>query len=222
MASEPSPRARLRELSRLLRRWYAREQRDLPWRHTLDPYRVWISEVMLQQTRVDTVIPYYHRFLDEFPDVESLARASEDQVLARWAGLGYYSRGRNLHRAAQAVVRDHGGELPDDSDALRALPGIGEYTAHAIGSIAFGHPRPVLDGNVERVLCRVLALGGDPRRGATRARLRDAVSEALDPRSPGDHNQAVMELGATVCLVRAPGPERGWAALVKGRPARLI
>lgn len=159
---------------------------------------------MLQQTQVKTVIPYYERFLDRFPDPKVLASATEDEVLEYWAGLGYYSRGRNLHRAADQIVREHGGTFPTTGDQLRALPGVGEYTAAAIGSIAFDDPVPVIDGNVERVLARFLALEADPRRGDAKRAIRDAAHVALDPRSPGDHNQAMMELGATVCVPRSP------------------
>lgn len=198
------PDARVREIARPLGRWYQRRKRDLPWRVDQDPYRVWISEIMLQQTQVKTVIPYYERFLERFPDAEALAAASEDEVLEYWAGLGYYSRGRNLRRAAQQVVREHEGQFPDSSDRLRSLPGIGEYTAAAVGSIAFDEAVPVIDGNVERVLARFLAIEEDPRRGAAKARLRHAADAALARRRPGDHNQAMMELGATVCTPRSP------------------
>jgi A/G-specific adenine glycosylase len=184
---------------RALLRWYRRERRDLPWRRTRDPYRIWLSETMLQQTRVDTVIPYYERFLERFPSVEALATADEQDVLKEWAGLGYYARARNLKRAAETVVRDHGGALPRDPDALRALPGVGRYTAGALLSIAFRERAGIVDGNVRRVLSRWTA---DPDLGDARAW---ALAEALVPaRSPDDFNQALMELGATVCTPRAP------------------
>ncbi len=160
---------------------------------------------MLQQTQVKTVIPYYERFMGRFPTVVSLSEADEDEVLEYWAGLGYYSRGRNLRVAAQQVVRDHGGALPNDEAGLRSLPGIGEYTAAAIGSIAFDHAVPVIDGNVERVLARYLTLEGDPKKGDSNTLLREAARIALPNEQPGDHNQAMMELGATVCTPRAPG-----------------
>src|SRR5262245_43388378 len=135
--------------------WFAESQRPLPWRETYDPYHVWISEVMLQQTQVETVLPYYHRFLSELPGIRALAAADEDQVLTLWSGLGYYSRARNLMAAAQMVVQDHGGVLPDDYDRLLELPGVGQYMAGAILSIAFNKPYPIVDGNVRRVLCRI-------------------------------------------------------------------
>jgi len=182
--------------------WYRRAKRDLPWRGTADPYRIWISEIMLQQTRVAAVIPYYHRFLEAFPDVEALASSNEEKLLATWAGLGYYSRARNLHRAARMVVGNGG--FPGEFKALRELPGIGDYTAAAIASIAFGEPAAVLDGNVMRVLCRLTAEAGDIRAGAVKNRMRELAGALLDPRHPGDFNQALMELGATVCLPRNP------------------
>ncbi|MEZ4425760.1 MAG: A/G-specific adenine glycosylase [Gemmatimonadota bacterium] len=179
--------------------WYDRARRDLPWRRTSDPYRVWVSEVMLQQTRVETVIPYYERWLERFPTVSALATADLDDVLPLWKGLGYYSRARNLHRAAQAVLERHGGEVPAEPDALRALPGVGAYTAGAVASIAFGRPEPLVDGNVRRVLSRWYDLEAPGDREVW-ALARDLV----DPERPGDFNQALMELGATVCTPRAP------------------
>lgn len=198
----------LRRVRSRLRAWFVREQRDLPWRRARDPYAIWVSEVMLQQTRVSAVVPHYERFMARFPDVRALAAAHEDDVIASWAGLGYYARGRNLHRAAQSIVREHGGRLPATLDALRVLPGVGEYTARAVASIAFGEPLAVVDGNVERVLCRLHALRGDPRRGRTRRIVAEAATRMLDPRRPGDHNQALMELGATVCLPKSPACQR--------------
>ncbi|MFQ5654952.1 MAG: A/G-specific adenine glycosylase [Planctomycetota bacterium] len=194
----------LTAVSRRIISWYRREGRALPWRASRDPYAIWISEVMLQQTRVAAALPYYEGFIDRFPGVEALAAAAADEVLQAWAGLGYYSRGRNLHRAARRIVAEHGGVFPRCAGAIRSLPGIGEYTAAAVGSIAFGHPRPPLDGNVERVLCRYLALDGDATRGETRRRIRRAAAEALDGLRPGLHNQAMMELGALICVPRNP------------------
>ncbi|MBW2313135.1 MAG: A/G-specific adenine glycosylase [Deltaproteobacteria bacterium] len=185
-------------------RWYRRARRDLPWRHTNDPYRVWISEAMLQQTRVETVIPYYHRFLDRFPDVAALAGAELDDVLGAWQGLGYYSRARNLKRAAEHVVECCGGELPDTADALRELPGVGRYTAGAVASIAFDRPEPIVDGNVARVLSRLHGLTEDPKSRAGQKRLWEEAERLVRGRSPGDLNQALMELGATVCTPRSP------------------
>jgi A/G-specific adenine glycosylase len=184
--------------------WYTRTRRDLPWRRTRDPYAIWVSEAMLQQTRVETVIPYYERFLEAFPDVAGLASADLEDVLGHWAGLGYYSRARNLKRAAEAVLEHHGGVLPDDVKALQTLPGIGRYTAGAIASIAFDRPAPIVDGNVARVLCRVHAIEGAPAERSVRMRLwEEAETLAQGPR-PGDLNQALMELGARLCTPRSP------------------
>ena len=189
-------------VSRLLLAWYARGHRDLPWRHSRDPYAIWVSEIMLQQTRAQAVIPYYRRFLARFPTVAALAAAAEDDVLALWSGLGYYSRARNLRRAAQQIAT--AGGFPRDYDAIRALPGIGDYTAAAIGSIAFDLPFAVLDGNVLRVVARVTNDASDISAGRTRARFREIAQQWMDPRQPGHFNQALMELGATVCLPRHP------------------
>lgn len=184
--------------------WYDRVARDLPWRRTGDPYAVWISEVMLQQTRVDQAAPYFERFMARFPTVADLAQASLNDVLHAWEGLGYYTRARNLHRAAQRVVEAHGGRLPATYDGLRALPGIGPYTAAAVASIAFGLPHAVLDGNVVRVLARVLAVEDPAAAAATRRRLQETADALLPPERPADFNQALMELGATVCTPAAP------------------
>jgi A/G-specific adenine glycosylase len=191
-------------LRRRLLAWYSRHARALPWRATRDPYAIWVSEVMLQQTQVATVIPYYHRFLERFPTVESLASAPIDRVLASWAGLGYYRRARSLHEAAGFVVREHAGRIPCVPDAFSQLPGVGRYTAGAVLSIAFDRKTPVLDGNVARVLSRVfgLELGvRDPRQARALWELADAL---VPMRTPGDWNQALMELGATVCLPKSP------------------
>jgi A/G-specific adenine glycosylase len=177
-----------------LARWYERNARDLPWRRTRDPYAIWISEIMLQQTRVAAAIPYYQRFLERFPDVPSLAAAPEAEVLTAWSGLGYYSRARNLRKAAQLMV-DRGG-FPQDYAAIRELPGIGDYTAAAIASIAFGLPYAVVDGNVRRVAAR-LVNRADPD-------VQEVANLLLDRRNPARSNQALMELGALVCLPRAP------------------
>ncbi len=178
--------------------WYDEHARDLPWRESRDPYRVWLSEIMLQQTRVAAVIAHYQEFLRRFPTVEKLAAAKEASVLAAWSGLGYYRRARMLHAAAKVVARGHGGSFPDTMEDLRELPGIGRYTAAAVASIAFGEPVAVVDGNVERVLQR---LSGKRLAGE---QLWQAAGGLLDPKRPGDFNQAVMELGATVCTPRAP------------------
>ncbi len=181
--------------------WFARARRALPWREeTRDPYRVWLSEVMLQQTRVDVVVPYYRRFLRRFPTLEALAGATEDEVLALWSGLGYYARGRNLHRAARAAAARGG--LPRTAAELRQLPGFGPYTAAAVASLAFGERVPLVDGNVARVLARVLRLPGDPREARERA--WKAAPVLLPRRRAGEFNEALMELGATVCTPRNP------------------
>jgi A/G-specific adenine glycosylase len=191
-------------LSTALLAWYDRGRRDLPWRRDPSAYRTLVSEFMLQQTVVATVIPYFERFMARVPDVAALAAAAEEEVLGLWAGLGYYSRARNLHRAARVVVDRHGGRLPADEAALRALPGIGEYTAAAIAAIAHGVPTFALDGNAARVVARLAADDGPIDRPEVRTRLR-AAGQAFVPRDrPGDFAQAVMELGARVCTPRAP------------------
>ncbi|MFW5731916.1 MAG: A/G-specific adenine glycosylase [Planctomycetota bacterium] len=184
--------------------WYADHQRDLPWRRTSDPYAVWVSEIMLQQTRVSAAIPYYQRWMERFPDVAALARADLDEVLKLWEGLGYYSRARNLHKAARQVLRDHDGRLPATAEELQALPGVGRYTAGAIASIAFGLDEPVLDGNVVRVLSRVFRIEADPRRPAVREELWSLARGLIPPGRAGQLNQAIMDLGATLCLPRKP------------------
>ncbi len=183
---------------------YDAHRRDLPWRRDRDPYRVWVSEIMLQQTRVETVLPYYARFLDRFPDVAALAAAPLDDLLALWSGLGYYRRARQMHAAARRVVEQHGGRFPGTVEGLQELPGIGAYTAAAIASICFGAAAPVMDGNVERLAARLLAEPGDPKARAPRRRLLAAAGALLDPARPGDGNQALMELGATICTPRTP------------------
>jgi A/G-specific adenine glycosylase len=184
--------------------WFRQFQRDLPWRRTTDPYRIWISEIMLQQTRVAAVIPYYERFLARFPDVRALAQAPQEEVLRLWSGLGYYSRARNLQKAALQIVALHCGEFPREAEEALALSGIGSYTAAAILSIAFDAKHAVLDGNVARVLARLGAIRGDLRESRRWQGLQQTAGELLDAKSPGDWNQAMMELGATVCTPRAP------------------
>jgi A/G-specific adenine glycosylase len=186
----------------LLVEWYARGHRDLPWRRTRDPYRIWVSEIMLQQTRAAAVIPYYERFLARFPTVESLAVAAEEQVLALWSGLGYYSRARNLRRAAMQIVE--AGGFPRDYDSLRRLAGVGDYTAAAIASIAFGEARAVVDGNVLRVVARVENDASDIGAAATRERFRAIAQRWLAGHDPSRFNQALMDLGAVVCVPRNP------------------
>ncbi len=191
--------------SRLLT-WYERNRRDLPWRRTANPYSIWVSEIMLQQTRVAAVVEHYRTFLQRFPTLLSLSLASEEDVLEEWSGLGYYRRARLLHKAAQFVTNQLDGNLPVTSEALCELPGVGAYTAAAIASIAHGEPVAVVDGNVERVLCRLAGWElGSRAGGATLKKQIDALAgQLVDPARPGDFNQAVMELGATVCLPRAP------------------
>jgi A/G-specific adenine glycosylase len=195
---------RTEALRRSLREWYLRERRDLPWRRSRDAYAIWISEVMLQQTTVAAVIPYWERFLAAFPTLADLAAADEQDVLRLWSGLGYYRRARGLLEAARAVAEAGGTTLPADAASLRRLPGIGPYTAGAIASIAFGEAVPAVDGNVVRVLARLDARPGDPARQPTKRQLEERAAELVDPAFPGDHNQALMELGATVCTPRAP------------------
>jgi A/G-specific adenine glycosylase len=192
----------IRQPSDLLLTWFDRHRRDLPWRRTRDPYRIWLSEVMLQQTRIETALPYYQRFLEKFQTVEDLARAEVEEVLALWSGLGYYRRARQLHAAARKVVEIGG--FPRTVEGLLALPGIGAYTAAAVASIAFGVAEPVLDGNVERVLSRWLALELDPKSRPARERMLAAAAGLLDPQRAGDSNQALMELGATICVPKRP------------------
>ena len=203
--TEIIPAAELPAFQTQLLGWFAEAKRDLDWRRTRDPYHVWISEIMLQQTRVAAVLPYYRRFLARFPTVDALARARRETVLRSWAGLGYYNRARNLHRAAREIVTLHGGEFPQRIDEALALPGIGPYTAAAVLSIAYGEPHAVLDGNVARVLARLGAIRGDLRR-PKRWRALAALANGLLPvqNGSGDWNQAMMELGATLCTPRAP------------------
>lgn len=184
--------------------WFHKYQRDLPWRLNKDPYRIWLSEIMLQQTRVAAVIPFYERFLEHFPTIRALAAAPETEVLRLWAGLGYYSRARNLQRAAKEIVEKHGGEFPRSAEDAVALPGIGSYTAAAILSIAFGARPAVLDGNVARVIARLGAVHGDLREGARWQALQAAANVLLEPEAPSDWNQAMMELGATICTPKSP------------------
>ena len=191
-------------ISARLLRWYTPDAHDMPWRGCGDPYGIWLSEVMLQQTQIATVIPYWNKFMDHYPDISQLASADEESVLEDWAGLGYYSRGRNLHRAAKIMVEEHAAQFPRDPEEVRALPGVGEYTTAAICSIAFGSDLAVIDGNVERVICRHQTLSGDPKRGETKLRIREIAAEWLHPNRPGDHNQAMMDLGRTVCTPRNP------------------
>src|SRR5665213_752777 len=188
-----------------LQSWFRQNARDLPWRRTHDPYRIWVSEVMLQQTRVATVVDRYMEFVQRFPSLVSLALAKEDEILALWSGLGYYRRARMLHSAAQLLVNEHGGSLPRSSLELRRLPGVGDYTAAAIASIAYSEAVAVIDGNVERVLMRLLGkAAATTSRKRLAARLKETAGELLDTKTPGIFNQAMMELGAMVCLPQTP------------------
>lgn len=188
--------------------WWDRGHRDLPWRRTKDPYAVWLAEMMLQQTRIETVIPYYERFLKHFPTVQSLAKAGLDSVLKLWEGLGYYSRARNLQKAAQMIVRDFQGRFPNHVRDLQKLPGVGRYTAGAVASIAFNQPAPLVDGNVIRVLCRLFCIRQDPTRSAVKKRLWQTAETLVCPNRPGDFNQSLMELGAVVCKPLRPDCDR--------------
>ncbi len=192
-----------RTLQSLLR-WFAAARRRLPWREHASPWRTLVSELMLQQTRVAVVAPRFESFLLRFPDPAAMAAATEDEVLALWSGLGYYRRARYLHAAAREITARHGGSVPDDRAALRALPGIGEYTAGAVLSIAFGQPEPVVDGNVERVFARRFGIEGNVKRGPARKRIRELAREAVQAGPPGQVNQALMELGALVCTPTGP------------------
>jgi A/G-specific adenine glycosylase len=184
--------------------FYRDHRRDLPWRRTRDAYAIWVSEIMLQQTRVATATPYFERWMARFPSVHALAEAPLDEVLAAWSGLGYYRRARNLHRGAREVVARYGGQVPGSAEALRALPGVGRYTAGAIASVAFGEPAPIVDGNVARVLARLYAIDDDIKATATSRRLWSRAAALVPAEAPGDFNQGLMELGATVCTPSSP------------------
>lgn len=199
----------INDLRQSLLSWYRQSGRDLPWRQSRDPYAIWVSEIMLQQTQVKTVIPYYQRWLQQFPTIQDLAESDQQQVLKTWQGLGYYARARNLHRAAQQIVHQYGGEFPAQLEAVMALPGIGRTTAGGILSAAFHQPTPILDGNVKRVLTRLAALQVPPSQAI--AQLWKLSETILDPDSPRDFNQALMDLGATLCTVHNPNcPNCPW------------
>jgi A/G-specific adenine glycosylase len=211
-------------IRRALLTWYQREARDLPWRRTRDPYAVWVSEVMLQQTQIATVVPYYLRFLSAFPTVERLARAPLEQVLELWSGMGYYRRARNLHLAARQIVQHFDGRFPADYRAARLLPGVGEYTARAVLSIAYNQPYAALEGNGARVMARLFALKGRVAERAFRLPAQQHLEALLARRQPGNFNQAVMELGQTICLPSTPHcgvcPLSRWCAARRlGAPA---
>jgi A/G-specific adenine glycosylase len=202
MAAKREVKARV--LAKRLLAWYDRSKRDLPWRRRPTPYRVWLAETMLQQTRVETVVPYYRRFLRRFPSMAALARASIDEVLEVWAGLGYYRRARHFHAAAREVVSRWRGRVPRDFEAFVALPGVGRYTAGAVLSIAYGLRLPVVDGNVTRVLCRVFGIGGNAKSGRVQGRLWRLAAWLVPEERPGDFNQGLMELGSLVCRSATP------------------
>jgi A/G-specific adenine glycosylase len=191
-------------IARRLCAWFRRHARHLPWRTTRDPYAIWVSEIMLQQTVVATVVPYFERFIKVFPTIAALAAASEQEVLRLWAGLGYYRRARDLHRAARILQAEHGGVFPQDVDAVRRLPGFGRYTLGAVLSQAFDRPLPIVEANSQRVLCRLLGYGGDPRRGAGKRLLWNTAAALVPRRGAGEFNQALMELGALVCTPQTP------------------
>ncbi len=201
-----------------LLKWYHKERRDLPWRRSRDPYHIWVSEIMLQQTRVDTVIPYFHRFVDRFPSLHELAEAPEEDVLKHWEGLGYYSRARNLQFAAREVVEQYGGEVPSGKKEVSSLKGVGPYTAGAILSIAYNQPEPAVDGNVMRVLSRYFSLEDDIARPSTRIGMEGLAQELIPDGEAADFNQALMELGAMVCTPKSPScPECPVTKLCLGR-----
>ena len=185
-------------------KWYQANQRDLPWRRSNVPYHVWVSEVMLQQTQVKTVLGYYRRFLTKFPDIQHLAAADLEAVLKAWEGLGYYARARNLHRAAQTVMQDHGGQIPNQWETFHKLPGVGDYIAAAVLSIAFNQPYAVIDGNVKRVLARLHKIHAPVNQANFNKQYKNAAARLLDSRQPGAFNQAMMELGALICRPRSP------------------
>jgi len=184
--------------------WFERNLRDLPWRRDKDPYKIWVSEIMLQQTRVDTVIPYFERFIERFPTLETLSEASEDDVVKMWEGLGYYSRARNLHAGVKEVQAEYMGQVPDDPEEIRKIKGIGPYTAGAILSIAYGVPEPAVDGNVMRVLSRLLLIKEDIQKVKTRKHFETIIREIIARDNPSYFNQALMELGALICTPRSP------------------
>lgn len=198
---------KINDFRRALLDWYDTEGRDLPWRKDHDPYHVWVSEIMLQQTQVNTVIPYFERFMDMFPTVDALAMAPADRLLKAWEGLGYYSRARNLQRAAQEIVNDRQGQWPTTAEGLQELTGIGPYTAGAIASIAFGEAVPAVDGNAFRVFSRLLEIDADVAKPESRQVFFDAIKEVIDPKRPGDFNQAIMDLGSSYMTAANPDSE---------------
>ncbi|MBF8969716.1 A/G-specific adenine glycosylase [Streptococcus sp. NLN76] len=201
------PEEKIQAFRLALLTWYDQEKRDLPWRENTDPYRIWVSEIMLQQTRVDTVIPYFHRFLKTFPTIQDLAAAEEELLLKTWEGLGYYSRVRNMQIAAQTMVEDYHGKFPETIEEIRKLKGIGPYTAGAIASIAFNLPEPAVDGNVMRVLARLFEVDLDIGNPSNRKVFQAMMDVLIDPKRPGDFNQALMDLGSDIEAPVNPRPE---------------
>jgi len=199
MASHP-----YQQIQAALVEWYMSNKRDLPWRNTRDPYQIWVSEVMLQQTQVKTVIPYFYRFIDRFPDIHALASSDQQDVLKLWEGLGYYSRARNLHQAAKVVVKDHDGVIPSTEEGFKQLSGVGDYIAAAVMSIAYDLPLAVVDGNVKRVLSRLFLLDAPVNHSGSHAVFNKRAGELMDKTRPADYNQALMELGALVCKPKHP------------------
>lgn len=197
-------REQVREFRRSLLRWYANHKRDLPWRGIKDPYRIWVSEVMLQQTQVSTVVPYFEKFVAKYPDVATLARANLEDILKSWERLGYYARARHLHEAARRLASANEGRIPDDYEAFRRLPGVGDYTAAAVMSLAFDQPWAVVDGNVKRLISRFRLIEAPAGSAAAKRRFQEVADELLDRKRPGEFNQAMMELGGRVCRSRNP------------------
>jgi A/G-specific adenine glycosylase len=194
----------IKQLQQVFLAWYELEKRNLPWRANQDPYRIWISEIMLQQTRVDTVIDYFYRFMELFPTIKDLAEAPDDKLLKAWEGLGYYSRARNLKIAAQQIMTEFNGQMPQTIDEIRQLKGIGPYTAGAIGSIAFQLPEPAIDGNVMRVVSRLFEIAADIAKASSRKVFEEAMYQIIDDVRPGDFNQAMMDLGSAICTPTSP------------------
>ena len=193
-----------KEFQRIFIEWYEKEKRNLPWRYNQDPYRIWISEIMLQQTRVDTVIDYFYRFMEWFPTIESLANAPEEKLLKAWEGLGYYSRVRNIQTAAKQIMTEYGGEMPRTPEEISKLKGIGPYTTGAISSIAFGLPEPAIDGNVMRVVSRLFCIEEDIAKASSRKTFDEAMRSIIDENHPGEFNQALMDLGSAICTPTSP------------------
>ena len=196
--------AEIESLRKELLKWYQAHHRDLPWRRSNNPYRIWVSEVMLQQTQVRTVLDYYRRFITKFPNIKRLAESDMEAVLKAWEGMGYYARARNLHRAANIVLQDYGGRIPQQWEAFHSLPGVGDYIAAAVLSIAFNQPHAVVDGNVKRLLARLFRIHAPVNRTGSHRRFKEAAGKLLDCRQPGNFNQAMMELGAVICKPRNP------------------